>query len=298
MFTQEQEREIINMVLANNTIRLREIQANIIGDHAIFNNVHQVSRSTLARILKGHQVQMKQVYRVPFARNSERVKQLRHEYVESVLQMDAEEIPHDFIYIDEAGFNLTKARRRGRNIIGHRAIINVPGQRGGNITLCAAIAQTGVLLRHANMRPYNTPHILTFLDRLHNIVTAVNQVHQMQYIVVWDNVSFHRSALVQNWFQHHPQFTVLYLPPYSPFLNPIEEFFSAWRWRVYDLRPQAQVPLIQAMEEACDQIDAAAVQGWIRHSRRFFPRCLANEDIACDVDEILWPDPARRRDNV
>jgi len=41
--------------------------------------------------------------------------------------MDAEEILHEFIYIDEAGFNLTKARRRGRNVIGHRAIINVPG---------------------------------------------------------------------------------------------------------------------------------------------------------------------------
>ena len=67
---------------------------------------------------------------------------------------------------------------------------------------------------------------------------------------------------------------------------------------MYDLRLQAQVPLIQAMEEACDQIDAVAVQGWIRHSRRFFPRCLANEDIACDVDEILWPDPARRRDDA
>ena len=31
IFTQEQEREIINMVMANNAIRLREIQANIIG---------------------------------------------------------------------------------------------------------------------------------------------------------------------------------------------------------------------------------------------------------------------------
>lgn len=78
----------------------------------------------------------------------------------------------------------------------------------------------------------------------------------------------------------------------------MEEFFSAWRWKVYDLQPQAQVPLIQAMEDACDQVHATAVQGWIRHARRFFPRCLANEDIACDVDEILWPDPARRRDNV
>ena len=55
IFTQEQER-------ANNAIKLREIQANIISDHAIFNNVHQVSQSTLPHILKSHQVKMKQLY--------------------------------------------------------------------------------------------------------------------------------------------------------------------------------------------------------------------------------------------
>ncbi len=35
--------------------------------------------------------------------------------------------------------------------------------------------------------------------------------------------------------------------------------------------------LIQAMEEACDQIEAASIQ-------------------VCDVDEALWPDPAGQRD--
>ncbi len=65
--------------------------------------------------------------------------------LQGVLRMDGEEIQHEFIYVDEAGFNLTRTRRRGRNIIGHRAIVNVPGQRGGNITLCAAITQNGVL---------------------------------------------------------------------------------------------------------------------------------------------------------
>ena len=82
IFTPLQEREIVNMVLANNAIRLREIQAKIIEDQIIFQNVNQVSLSTIACILKAHQVQMKQMYRVPFERNSERVKQLRHEYVE------------------------------------------------------------------------------------------------------------------------------------------------------------------------------------------------------------------------
>ncbi len=125
-----------------------------------------------------------------------------------VLQMDAAEIQHEFIYVDEAEFNLAKTRRRGRNVIGHRAITTVPGQRGGNVTLCAAITQNGVLHHHANLGPYNANLILAFLHRLHEIVTALNQVDQMRYIVVWDNVSFHRAALVQNWL-----FVILYLPP-------------------------------------------------------------------------------------
>ena len=60
-----------------------------------------------------------------------------------VLRMDGEEIQHEFIYVDEAGFNLMRTRRRGRNIIGHRAIVNVPGQRGGNITLCSHYTEWG-----------------------------------------------------------------------------------------------------------------------------------------------------------
>ncbi|XP_072554161.1 uncharacterized protein [Paramormyrops kingsleyae] len=300
MFTEAQELEIINMVLANNAIRLREIQSHIVRDDTVFGNIRQVALSTLARVLQRHQVRMKQIYRVPFERNSERVKELRHNYVQTVLEMDSNVIPHEFIFIDEAGFNLTRTRRRGRNIIGHRAIVNVPGVRGGNITMCAAITGHGVLHHHAILGPYNTGLILTFLDRLRDIVEQANHTddegQQHRYVVVWDNVAFHRAAMVQNWFANNPHFIVLYLPPYSPFLNPIEEFFSAWRWKVYDHQPHVREGLLQAMEEACEEVDVGAIQGWIRHSRRFFPRCLAREDVACEVDEVLWPDPLRRHD--
>ncbi len=212
------------------------------------------------------------------------------------MELQADVMGHEQFFVDEAGFNLTKTRRRGRNIIGHRAIINVPGQRGGNITMCAAISQNGVVHHHATLGPYNTAHIITFLDTLHDMLTNVQRPEQTRYVIIWDNVSFHRAALVRNWFTDHPLFTVLNLPPYSPFLNPIEEFFSAWRWKVYDRHPHQRIALLQAMEEACGDIDQASCQAWIRHSRRYFPRCLGLEDIACDVDEILWPDPERWHD--
>ncbi len=216
-------------------------------------------------------------------------------FLQTILAMDGAAQPHEFIFIDEAGFDLSKTRRRGRNVIGQRAIVHVPGQRGGNITLCATISLRGLLHHHAKLGPYNSQHILTFLDALHNIVVQ-NRPDQPRFVVIWDNVSFHRAALVQAWFTNHNQFEVVYLPPYSPFLNPIEEFFSAWRWRVYDRQPHARMPLLQAMEQACGDIQVTAIHGWFRHARGYFPRCLAGEDIACDVDEVLWPDPNRRRD--
>ncbi|XP_027005558.1 uncharacterized protein LOC113644708 [Tachysurus fulvidraco] len=252
MFTGVQEAAIVNLVLENNEIRLREIQSHIIQDNTLFNNIQRVSLSTLARLLKRNQIRMKQLYKVPFERNSQRNKEFRRAYVDGVLEMDAHAIPHEFIFIDEAGYNLAKSRRRGRNVIGHRAIIDVPVQHGGNITMCAAISSMhGVLHHHANLGPYNTAHILTFLDRLHNIPPeCMNDAdHQRnRYVVVMDNVSFHRAAPVQNWFADHPTFLVQYLPPYSPFLNPIEEFFLAWRWKVYDRQPFVRMSLVQAME--------------------------------------------------
>ncbi|KAJ8373224.1 hypothetical protein AAFF_G00267160, partial [Aldrovandia affinis] len=179
-----------------------------------------------------------------FERNADRVKELRYQYVQRVLELDASAAPPEYIFIDEAGFNLTRTRRRGRNIIGNRAIVDVPGLRGGNVTMCAAIGHRGVIHHHAQLGPYNTARLLTFLDALNNIFIPPQEEgpEQPNYIVIWDNVSFHRAALVHNWFANNPHFSVLYLSPYSPFLNPIKSLFSAWRWKVYDRNPTSVWP--------------------------------------------------------
>lgn len=44
-------------------------------------------------------------------------------------------------------------------------------------------------------------------------------------IVVADNVRFHHAKLLKRWLETKPQLELVYLPPYSPELNPIER---AW----------------------------------------------------------------------
>ncbi len=125
------------------------------------------------------------------------------------MELDADDDHHKFIYLDEAGFNLAKTRRRGRNFIGQRATIQVPGQRGANITMCAAISGDGVVGRRPHIGPYNAALLVTFLDELDQVCRA----ECVTYVIVWDNVRFHHAHVVQAWFQAHAQFTTLYLPP-------------------------------------------------------------------------------------
>ncbi|XP_044040880.1 uncharacterized protein LOC122870620 [Siniperca chuatsi] len=148
---------------------------------------------------------MKQLYTVPFERNGERVKELRYQYVQRIMELEASEPPHSFLYMDEAGFNLTKRRRRGRNIIGHRATVDVPGQRGGNITMGCAISENGVLTHIPIIGPYNTERLVTFLDTLYRDLIPEQERGQIgddlpKYVIVWDNVSFHRSNIIRQWF--------------------------------------------------------------------------------------------------
>ncbi|RXN35104.1 hypothetical protein ROHU_003837 [Labeo rohita] len=150
------------------------------------------------------------------------------------MEFEAEGAHHKFIFVDEAGFNLCKVRRRGRNIIGQRATVTVPGQRGANITMCAAISNDGVLCHIPTIGPYNTERLITFLDALKEILIPPEERGLLRpgmtlYVIIWDNVAFHHSRLVNEWFAAQPRIMMQFLPAYSPFLNPVEEFFSAWR---------------------------------------------------------------------
>lgn len=82
LFTQQEELAIVNLVRANNAIRLHQLQQQILADRQVFTNINRVSITTIRRILVKHNMTMKQLYRVPFEKNSVRVKELQHENVQ------------------------------------------------------------------------------------------------------------------------------------------------------------------------------------------------------------------------
>ncbi|XP_038583607.1 uncharacterized protein LOC119909430 [Micropterus salmoides] len=135
IFTAAQETLIVDMVRENNLIRLREIRDKVIADNVNIEGIDDVSLATIDRVLRRQKMRMKQVYRVPFERNSARHKDLRYEYVQRILQLDAMARPHEYLFLDEAGFNLQKRRQEAVTSLAKEPSLRFLANGGGNITL-------------------------------------------------------------------------------------------------------------------------------------------------------------------
>ncbi len=145
------------------------------------------------------------------------------------MELERHETTHILVFVDEAGFNLSKGWRHGHSLIGHRATTDTAGQHGANITMCAAISENGVRTHIPHIESYNTQLLLAFRNTLYRDLIPEQErglvrPHLPNY-VVWCNVSFYRTSIVRDWFAAHEKITVEFSPPYSPFLNPIEEVF-------------------------------------------------------------------------
>ena len=89
-------------------------------------------------------------------------------------------------------------------------------------------------------------------------------------LVVMDNLSSHKSTqairAIETIGAH-----VVFLPPYSPDLNPIENIFSKIKQLIRGLRPRRLKQIIEAIHEALRQVsldDIEAVYentGYIQH---------------------------------
>lgn len=81
LFTEEQKKVLVKLVIANNAICLQEIQSHNIEINEIFPTIRTVSISTIDHVL--HQLRMKQLHKVPFERNTVlSAKELRYQYVQ------------------------------------------------------------------------------------------------------------------------------------------------------------------------------------------------------------------------
>ncbi|KAG0441874.1 hypothetical protein DMUE_0732 [Dictyocoela muelleri] len=94
--------------------------------------------------------------------------------------------------------------------------------------------------------------------------------------------------LKNNWasFDRRPQnlvrnsnHRILFLPSYSPLLNPMENLFSQWKNRVRAADCQTENDLINKIHNALNEISNIHCYNYYNHMLKFLSRCLNKEEM-------------------
>ena len=161
-------------------------------------------------------------------------------------------------FLDETGVNLSLARSFGRAFGGHRAMGNVPKNYGQGITVLGAMNRDGQIATLEVRGATDELVMLAFIEEI--LAPVLNQGD----VVVMDNLTSHKTQRVQKAFAELGV-EVLYLPPYSPDLNPIEMCRSKFKAILRQMAARSYDALSEAISKTLDKITAADARNWIRH---------------------------------
>jgi len=176
---------------------------------------------------------------------------------EAFVQGQSELDPAKLIFIDEAGVSIAMSRHYGWAPKGERPVIERPA-KGRRLTLMGAIALDGPRALRQVEGFVDGEEFQRFLRE--DLGLNLNPGD----IVVMDGPSIHRVAGVAEVLAERGA-TALYLPAYSPELNPIE---LAWAWIKGILRaipPRRLKVLKERAAKLWGMVTARLCEGWVRH---------------------------------
>jgi transposase len=163
------------------------------------------------------------------------------------------------IFLDESGVNTGMTRRYGRAVGKQRCEDAAPRNHGKNITLLSAIRLDGSII---TTTMHGAMHGCDFLDFIQS--KLVPSVHEGD-VVIMDNLKTHKVDGVEDAIKS-AKASVLYLPPYSPDLNPIEEMWSKIKAYLRKVKARLSDTLISAINDAFASVTATDMSGWFTHA--------------------------------
>jgi transposase len=160
--------------------------------------------------------------------------------------------------------NLAMTHLYARAPRGQRAYGNRPEKRGKNVTMIGAIALKGFM----------APVTFEGGTDAEAFKAYIRQVLVPQLwpgaCVVMDNFTSHKVAGVQEAIEAAGA-RLVYLSPYSPEFNPIENCWSKIKTFLRSKGARTHEALQKAIKEAIDMITTQDLVGWFTHSCYFVP---------------------------
>ena len=187
-------------------------------------------------------------------RDTPRVQAARHAYAEAAGDLDLSR----FKFLDESGVNIAMTRLYGRAPRGERAVGSAPKNYGENVTMLGSLSASGL---EALMTVNGATDSAVFLAYVRAVLAPTLSPGD---IVVMDNLSAHKVAGVREAIEACGA-TLIYLPPYSPDLNPIERCWSKIKSYLRGAKARTREALEAAIRQAIATITESDARAWFKH---------------------------------
>lgn len=165
--------------------------------------------------------------------------------------------PERVVFIDETSVKTNLTRLRGRAPRGERLEMDAPFGSWGTQTFIAGLTPTELIAPWVIKGAMDGPAFATYVREV------LAPELQPGTVVVLDNLATHRNAEAAAalreagcWF--------LYLPPYSPDLNPIEQAFSKLKAHLRKAGVRTFTELFSAIGSVCDLFSADECMNYFR----------------------------------
>jgi transposase len=151
------------------------------------------------------------------------------------------------IFVDETWAKTNMTRTRGRSPVGDRLIAKTPHGHWNTTTLIAALGIDGVRCSMVLDGPVNADAFEAFVE--HVLAPQLTPGD----IVVMDNLGSHKRPRTRELIEAAGA-QLLFLPPYSPDLNPIELVFSKVKHLLRSAASRTRDALWNTMQSVLDQV--------------------------------------------
>ena len=159
------------------------------------------------------------------------------------------------IYLDESGVTTQMTRTRGRGLGGARIHEATPQGHWKILTILGAISIRGMIATMTIEEPTDADIFLAYIEHVLCPELRPNDV------VVMDNLSAHKVQGVRELIEAAGA-ELLYLPPYSPDLNPIEKAWAKLKQLLRSAKARSKDTLDTAITEALTLISSEDARAW------------------------------------
>jgi transposase len=166
--------------------------------------------------------------------------------------------PDRLVFIDETWAKTNMTRPRGRSLQGTRLVASVPYGHWKTTTFLAGLRTSGLTAPLVVDGAINGEIFLAYVRQ--QLVPTLRRGD----VVVMDNLSSHKRVGVREAIESAGA-ALMFLPPYSPDLNPIENAFAKFKWLLKSAPQRTVETLWKACGRLVEQFAESECRNYVRH---------------------------------